>query len=134
MPKVLIDEVWWIPHYISQIINEIIEPNNFQHLISQDNNIALYHGDADLICNWIGGVRRKDIATGKFNANGSYASTGFPESLFREGNKTIQFQVPSPWISIQYDSRGVESVGAHRPVFSISMDIMCDDSRAGVGG
>jgi carboxypeptidase C (cathepsin A) len=133
---------------------------DFHNLISQDINIVLYHGDADFICNWMGGERvayeidapdfaqagyenistpdhvvhgqvkqaglfsfvrvyeaghevpfyqpelaltmfsraisRKDIATGRLDANGSYTSTGDPESLFREGNKTVQFKAPPP--------------------------------------
>ena len=41
-------------------------------------------------------ISRKDIATGQLDANGSYKSTGTPESLFREGNKTVQFNNPPP--------------------------------------
>jgi carboxypeptidase C (cathepsin A) len=127
-------------------------------LITQDINIVLYHGDADWICNWMGGqvvaneidapgfsqagfqnvstpdnavhgqvkqaatfsfvrvyeaghevpfyqpefaltmfsraISRKDLATGQVDANSSYKSVGTPESLFREGNATVQFRTP----------------------------------------
>jgi carboxypeptidase C (cathepsin A) len=37
-------------------------------------------------------ISRKDIATGQVDANDTYKSTGPSESLFREGNATVQFK------------------------------------------
>jgi carboxypeptidase C (cathepsin A) len=39
-------------------------------------------------------ISRKDIATGTLDANSSYISNGTSQSLFREGNSTVQLRTP----------------------------------------
>ena len=41
-------------------------------------------------------IQRKDIATGQVDADNNYKSSGTPQSLFREGNSTLQFTEPGP--------------------------------------